>query len=225
MPSSATMRNNMMLGQLLTNDIANKDILHAMTEIPREPFVPENLRGVAYVDEDMHVGGGRFLMEPLTFAMLLDLAAITPGCRVLNIGCLTGYSAAILSKLASHVVAIDKNEADTQQAREHMKRLGITNVNIQYIKNMSEGYALSAPYDAIVICGAVADIPSHLTSQLAIGGRLVAIRNIANRIDSNGGLGKGLLITKIDHTLQQREFFDASCPLLPGFEAKATFAF
>jgi protein-L-isoaspartate(D-aspartate) O-methyltransferase len=225
MTSSATMRNNMMLGQLLTNDIANKHILNIMTEVPREPFLPDNLRGAAYVDEDLHVGNGRYLMEPLAFARLLDLANITPECRVLNIGCLSGYSAVILSKLAAHVVAIDSDAAVTLQAREHMTRLGITNVNVQHVKHMTEGYALSAPYNVIVIGGAIHTISEGLGSQLAIGGRLVAIRNLAQRIGNKGGLGKGLLVERIDHTLQHREFFDASCPLLLGFEHSAGFVF
>jgi len=225
MPSSALMRNNMMLGQLHTNDIADKRILDVMTEIPREPFLPESLRGAAYVDEDLAVGNGRYLMEPLTFAKLLDLAQITPNCRVLNIGCLSGYSAVILSKLASHVVAIDSDETAATQAHDHMKRLNISNVNVQHVNNMADGYALSAPYNAIVIQGAINFISEALGSQLAVGGRLVAVRNIAHRPDSKSGLGKGLLVTRLDHKLQYREHFDASCPILSGFEQEAGFIF
>ena len=215
----------MMLGQLLTNDVADKRILDAMAHVAREPFLPENLRGAAYVDEDLNVGNGRFIMEPLTFAKLLDLAQVTENCRVLNIGCLSGYSAAVLAKLASHVVAIDTDAALIAQAIDHMKRLHITNVNVQQVKNLSEGYALSSPYNVIVIQCAVNFISSSLGSQLAIGGRLVTIRNIAQRVDSKGGLGKGLLVTRIDHKLQYREHFDASCPLLPGFDPDPGFVF
>jgi protein-L-isoaspartate(D-aspartate) O-methyltransferase len=225
MISSTAARQHMILGQLYTNDIVDKRILEAMNDIAREPFLPEILRGAAYVDEDLDVGNGRYLMEPLIFAKLLDLAAITPSCRVLTIGCLSGYSAAILSKLASHVVAVDSDPAAIAQAHEHMKRLGITNVNLQVVKTMADGYALSAPYNAIVIQGAIDFISEALGSQLAVGGRLVAVRNIARRVDIKGGLGKGLLVTRLDHKLQYREHFDASCPLLPGFEQAASFVF
>jgi len=225
MPSSALMRNNMMLGQLMTNDIADTRILAAMTEIPREPFLPEALRGAAYVDEDLSVGGGRYIMEPLTFAKLLDLAEITPDCRVLTIGALSGYSAAILSRLAGHVVAIDTDASAIQEAQAHMQRLGITNVSAHHVKNMAEGYALSAPYDVIVIQGAINFVPEALGAQMILGGRLVAVRNIAQRVDSTGGLGKGLVVTKLDGQLQHREHFDASCPVLPGFEQETGFRF
>jgi protein-L-isoaspartate(D-aspartate) O-methyltransferase len=225
MPSSATMRNNMMLGQLLTNDITDTRILDAMGEIPREPFVPEHLRGAAYADEDLHVGNGRYLMEPLTFAQLLDLAEINPTNRILNIGCLTGYTAAILAKLATHIVAIDTDEIAIQQARDHMQRLNISNVNVQHVKNLGDGYIVSSPYNVIVIQGAVNFIPDAVGDQLAEGGRLVTVRNIARRPDIKGGLGKGLLVTKIDGKLQYREHFDASCPLLPGFEQASGFVF
>jgi len=225
MPKSALMRNNMMLGQLLTNDIGDKRILDAMTAIPREPFLPEALRGAAYVDEDLSVGNGRYIMEPLVFARLLDLARVAPDCRVLVIGCLTGYSAAILSKLAAHVTAIDSDETAIQQARGHMERLTLSNVNLHHVKNMAEGYPLSAPYNIIVIGGAIDVIPETLSKQLAIGGRLVCVQNISKRVGSKGGLGKGLLVTRFDHTMQHREHFDASCPILPGFELKPGFSF
>ena len=225
MSSSAVMRNNMMLGQLLTNDIGDKRILDAMSYIPREPFVPEHLSGAAYVDEDLDVGNGRFIMEPLTFVKLLDMAGLTPDCRALVIGALSGYAAAIVSKLAAHVVAVDTDEVALTQARDHMARLNISNVNIQPVKALTEGYRVGSPYNVIVVMGAITIIPESLGNQLSVNGRLVAIHNIARRPGMKGGLGKGLLVTRIEHTLQYRESFDASCPLLPGFEEKPGFAF
>jgi protein-L-isoaspartate(D-aspartate) O-methyltransferase len=215
----------MILGQLYTNDIVDKRILEAMADIPREPFLPEGLRGAAYVDEDMDVGNGRYMMEPLTFAKLLDLAEITPACRILNIGCLNGYSAAILSRLGAHVVGVDVDTNAIVEARTHMQSFGITNVNLQPVSTMSDGYAMSAPYNVIVIQGAIGFISEVLGSQLAVGGRLVTIRNIAKRSDSPVGLGKGLLVTRIEHKLQYREHFDASCAVLPSFEQPADFVF
>ena len=225
MPQSAAQRKHMILGQLYTNDINDKRILEAMAEIPREPFLPANLQGAAYVDEDLDVGGGRYMMAPLTFAKLLDLAEITPACRILNIGCLSGYSAAILSRLGAHVVGIDSDANAIVAARTQLQRMNIANVNLQPVSTMSDGYAMSAPYNVIVIQGAISFMSEVLGSQLAIGGRLVAVRNVAQRSDTAIGLGKGLLVTRTHHKLQYREHFDASCAILPSFEQAATFTF
>ena len=225
MPQSNAMRKSMILGQLYTNDITDKRILQAMADIQREPFLPENLRGAAYVDEDMEVGGGRYMMAPLTFAKLLDLAEITPSDRILNIGSLTGYPAAVLSRLGAQVIAVDSDTNAIIQARTHMQRLGITNVNLQPVSTMSDGYAMSAPYNVIVIQGAIGFVSEALGSQLAVGGRMVAVRNIASRADSPSGLGKGLLVTRTGHKLQYREHFDAACALLASFEQPSDFTF
>jgi protein-L-isoaspartate(D-aspartate) O-methyltransferase len=215
----------MILGQLFTNEIINRDIFSAMVSVPREAFVPERLHGAAYVDENLDVGGNRFLMAPLTFAKLLDLAEITASCRVLNIGCHTGYSAAIIAKLAAMVVATESDQGALEQARLHLNHMRVTNVSLQPVKALTDGYSPAAPYDVIVINGAINFISETLASQLAPGGRLVCIRNVALRPGVSGGLGKGLLIKRIDQKLQYREYFDAGCPLLPGFEQGEKFTF
>lgn len=225
MPHSFEMRKNMILGQLFTNDIANKHILGAMAQVPREAFVPDRLHGAAYVDEDLDMGDGRWLMAPLTFAKLLDMAEITPACRVLNIGCHTGYSAAVLAKLASLVVAVDTDAGALEEARLHMNALRITNVNLHKVASLAEGYTGAAPYDVIVIQGAINFISEKLAAQLAPGGRLVTVRNVALTPGVRGGLGKGLLIRRVEQKLQYREYFDAACALLPGFEQGTNFTF
>lgn len=222
---SLDMRRNMILGQLFTNEISSRDIFSAMVNIPREAFVPERLHGAAYVDEDLDVGGGRFLMAPLTFAKLLDLAEITPSCRVLNIGCHTGYSAAVISRLAAMVIATDIDTAALEQARLHMNHMHLTNVTLHPVKSLADGYAPAAPYDVIVIHGAINFISEQLAAQLAVGGRLVTVRQVMNGPGLPGGLGKGLLIKRIDQKLQYREFFDAGSPLLPGFAQPEGFVF
>ncbi len=222
---STDMRKNMILGQLFTNDIGNKHIFNAMAAVPREAFVPDRLHGAAYVDEDLDLGNGRYLMEPLTFAKLLDLAEITPACRVLNIGCLTGYSAAVLAKLAAQVIATDTDTGALEEARLHMNQMRITNVNLQAVKALPEGFPNSAPYDVIVIQGAINFISEKLAAQLAPGGRLVTVRNVATRPGMTGGLGKGLLIRRVEQKLQYREYFDTACAILPGFEQSAGFTF
>ena len=222
---SLDMRRNMILGQLFTNEIRNKDIFSAMVNVPREAFVPEMLHGAAYVDEDLFMGNGRYLLAPLTFARLLDLAEITPSCRVLNIGCHTGYSAAVLARLSAMVVATDTDSSALEQARLHLNHMRVTNVTLQPVKALPDGYAPAAPYDVILINGAINFISEPLAAQLAPGGRLVCVRNVASRPGVKAGLGKGLLIKRIDQKLQYREYFDAGCALLPGFEQGESFTF
>jgi len=143
----------------------------------------------------------------------------------LNIGCHTGYSAAVLARLAALVVATDTDAAALEEARLHMGQLKLSNVNLQAVKTLTEGFASSGPYDVIVIQGAINFISEKLAAQLAPGGRLVTVRNVATRPGLAGGLGKGLLIRRVEQKLQYREYFDASCALLPGFEQGAAFTF
>lgn len=225
MPSPTAMRQHMILGQLFTNDINDKRILTAMAEMPREPFLPDALRGAAYVDDNLTVSPGRYLLAPLTFARLLDIAEIAPASRALVIGCLSGYTAAIVAKLAATVVAIDSDPSAISEASAHMKRLGIANVNVQAVSAMNQGYNAGAPYDLIVICGAIQAIPETIGAQLAEGGSLVTVQNKASRPGMKDSLGKGLLVKRIDGKLQHREHFDLSASLLPGFETPAGFRF
>ncbi len=216
---------NMILGQILTNDVLDKRILTALNMVKREDFLPVNLHGCAYVDEDLDVGGGRFLLEPLTFARMLQLAEITPGCRVLCVGALSGYSAAILAWLASTIVATDIDANYIAETRANLAKLKLTNVDVQQVKSLADGYALSAPYDVILVCGAIDFVPEDLASQLAINGRLVAVHRKSTRPDSKTGLGKILLMKRINNQLQSREYFDCGAALLPNFERTATFQF
>lgn len=210
-------RKNMELGQLLTNEILDAPILRAMDEVPREDFLPKPLRGTAYTDKDLPVGGGRFLLAPMTFAKLLLLAGITPEERVLVVGALSGYAAAVAAKLASHVVAVEDNAEMVAAMREHFARLNIRNADAQAVAALPEGYALSQPYDAIVVCGGVRHLPEGLLGQLSERGRLVAVRLISRRPDSPSGMGRGVYVQRDHKHFYTREHFDAACALLPGF--------
>jgi len=221
---TSTQAKMMALGQLYTNEITDKNLLQAMVDVPRETFLPAALRGSAYVDEDLPMGGGRFMLEPLNAARLISLASITQNCRVLVVGAYNGYMATLAGKIAHHVVAIDTNGDALEQAKVNIEKLGLSNINLQQVKSLANGYALSAPYDAIVICGAIDYIPEALASQLSIHGRLAAIRNVVKRPGIQGGLGKGLLVTRSGGQLQYREMFDASASPLPGFLAEPHFS-
>ncbi|MEQ1789344.1 MAG: protein-L-isoaspartate O-methyltransferase [Rickettsiales bacterium] len=211
--------NHMALAQLATNKVNDKNILQILVDVKRENFVPRNLRGVAYIDDDIPIDSGRVLLAPLTFARLLELAEVTASCRVLIIGGGNGYAAAVLTELAGHVVSIDSDSELIAQSIAHAANLELKDVDIQQVKNMADGYPLSAPYDVIFINGAIEYLPEDLSSQLSIGGRLVAIRNIAKT------LGKGILVKRIDGQTNIREYFDASTIVLNGFKKTKQFVF
>ena len=213
-----TARRNMVENQIRTNRVTNSAIIRAFEEVPREVFVPQNLASIAYIDEQLLVAKGRYLLEPMVLAMLLQAAGIGPSDVVLEIGCGTGYSSAILSNLASTVVAIEEDEGLVKQATENLIELGVDNVAIM-TGSLTAGYKKQSPYDVIVISGSVAEVPELITAQLMDGGRLVTVFN------KGDSLGKGVLITKIGRTISSKDTFEAWTPTLPGFEKRPTFAF
>ncbi|MDX2113618.1 MAG: protein-L-isoaspartate O-methyltransferase [Alphaproteobacteria bacterium] len=225
MTASKQQAKYMALGQLYTNEITDPRLLQAMVDVPREQFLPASLQGVAYVDEELPLADGRFLMEPLTVAKLLSLSEIQETSRVLVVGALTGYVVALAAKLAHHVVATETNPQMLAQTRENLAKLALSNVDLQQVKSLADGYALSAPYDAIIITGAVEVIPESLGSQLSIHGKLAAVFKVAQRPASRLGLGRGTLVTRAANGLQYREMFDASAALLPEFAKPAGFVF
>lgn len=225
MTASTAQRKHMLLGQVYTNEITDQRILQAMAEIPREPFVPEVLRGAAYADNDLAIGSGRFLLAPLTFARLLDMANITPACRVLNVGCTTGYSTAIISKLAHQVVGIDTDATMLTQARATLDLFNIRNAQTQQVQSLAAGLPSGSPYNVIVVQGAIDFIPDALATQLAEGGRLVTIRRTSTPPAIPSVYGNGLLVCRLDNSLQYRESFEMAAPLLTDFQQKNSFAF
>ncbi|MEK9677122.1 MAG: protein-L-isoaspartate O-methyltransferase [Rhodospirillaceae bacterium] len=209
-------RRNMVESQVRTNRVTHAGLVEAMETVPREKFVPEHLAGIAYVDEAIPLGEGRFVMEPMVLALLLQTAEIDKDDVVLMVGCGSGYGAAIVARLAATVVVVDDNAALAQQATDNLVAMEADNVAIME-SPMAEGNAKQGPYDVIVFNGAVGEIPDAIISQLADGGRLVAI------VAKGDGLGKGTLVQKFGSSVVSREAFDAGTPVLPGFEKKAEF--
>jgi protein-L-isoaspartate(D-aspartate) O-methyltransferase len=214
----AKARHAMVEGQLRTNRVVDPALIAALEEIPREQFVPARLAGIAYVDEGLPLGHGRYLMEPLALARMIEAAQIEPANAILDVGCATGYSSALISRLAQTVVALEEVPEFAREANRLLGALGCDNAAVVDGK-LVEGCRKQAPYDVILVQGAVEEIPDALTDQLAEGGRLVAI------IAAPGGIGRGTVITKLAGTLTQRSVFDAGTPVLPGFQRKASFAF
>ena len=214
----AAARHNMVECQVRPNRVTDPLVIQAMDETPRENFVPKQLRGVAYVDEDIDLGGGRSLMEPVAFARLVQAAVLKPEDVVLDVGCATGYSSAILSRLASTVVALESDSELSSRASSLLGELSVDNVAV-VTGPLAEGDAAHGPYDVILIEGTVARIPEALTAQLADNGRLLAV------VGGESGIGRATIVTKLGDTLSSRVLFDASVRTLPGFQVRPGFVF
>jgi protein-L-isoaspartate(D-aspartate) O-methyltransferase len=211
-------RQSMVKSQIRPNQVNDPEVLAAMSELPRETFLPKALQGVAYVDEDLPLGNGRYVMEPCVLARLLQAATVQATDVALVIGCTTGYSAAVLSRLASAVVAIESDAKLVQAATNTLAELRIDTVAVMQ-GELKEGCPKQAPFDVIVLDGAVCEIPDALVEQLADGGRLVAV------VRKNQAVGRGVLIVRKGDVIARRELFDATIPWLPGFEPAPGFVF
>jgi protein-L-isoaspartate(D-aspartate) O-methyltransferase len=220
MSNFAAARLAMVDGQLRPNKVTDMAVIQAFLDVPRERFVPDALRGAAYIDEDIPVGGGRYLMEPMVFARMLQIATIRPGDVVLEVGAGTGYGTAILAKLTDRVVSVESNRLLAAQAREALASLGLDRAATVIDGPMERGYPERGPYDAIVFSGAVAEIPEAIIAQLADGGRLLAVVK-----EGGVGMGKALLLMRADGVVSRRVAFDAATPLLPGFAPQPSFVF
>ncbi len=208
---------NMVKCQLLPNRINDQSLLAAISSIPREIFVPDAYKGVAYIDDDLEIKPGRYLAEPMGVARLIQLAKITKFDRVLDIGGATGYSSAIMSHLSLKVTMLEEDACMAKQAKENFKNLGITNVDVVNARH-SRGFWGKAPFEVIYIGGFAASIPDDLLSQLADGGRLVA----ASEVD---GVKRAVIYTQSAKGLSMRSEFETSLMPLPGFEKIETFKF
>lgn len=216
-------RVKMVDGQLRTTDVNNPAVIEAVLAVPREEFVPGAKAELAYIDEDIQVAPARdgrparYLMEPAPFAKLVQLADIRPTDFVLDVGCATGYSAAVLSRLASSVVAVESDGELAQLATETLSRLGFDNVAVVE-GPLKEGYPAEAPYDVVLVGGAVDELPESLLAQLRDGGRLVAVVG-------EGNSGVAQLFLRSGDIVSGRRAFNAAVRRLPGFERLPAFEF
>lgn len=217
MNDSTDRRLSMVNGQILPNKVTDLRITDAMLAVPRESFVPKALRGVAYVDEDIPLGNGRYLMEPVVFARMLQAAEIEADDLVLDIGGATGYAAAVIAHLASAVVALECDDVLARKANENLAGLEIDNVAV-VTGELDQGYPEQGPYNVIFLDGAVERVPEALTGQLADKGRMVLVSR-------RHGVGKAMLYRNFDGMTSARELFDAQVFQLPGFAIKPGFVF
>ncbi|NNG04145.1 MAG: protein-L-isoaspartate O-methyltransferase [Inquilinus sp.] len=218
MTDYAVARFNMVEGQLKPNKVTSPALLEAMLAVPRDRFVPKAIRGIAHVDEDIPLDGGRYLMEPMVLGRLIETAAVRDSDIALVVGCGTGYSAAVLARLANTVVALESDPDMAQTASETLAHLGVDNA-VVVEGPLAEGYAKQAPYQVIVFDGAVAEIQPAILEQLADGGRLTAV------LAPEGGMGRATLYQRIGSVVSHRPVFDAAVQLLPGCAPKPGFRF
>lgn len=212
-------RRNMIDGQLRPNRVTNDLLLSAIADLPRERFLPESLKSVAYADDDVPVGGGRYLMEPMVLARLIQTLQPAASDKAMVVASGRGYGAALLARLVKHVVSVESDPALAVSAQQITRELGIENIQ-QVVGRMEAGAAATAPYDVVLIEGAVREVPQAILDQLAEGGRLGTV--IAGE---SGALGVAHLVVKEGGVASSRPLFDAGTPLLPGFAPPPRFTF
>jgi protein-L-isoaspartate(D-aspartate) O-methyltransferase len=208
----------MVEGQLRTNKVTDDAVLEAFLTVPRERFVPVPLQASAYVDDDIPLGGGRYLLEPMVLARLIQLADIDPRERVLDIGAATGYTAALLSRLAAQVVAVEAEPQFVAAARRTLLTLGCDNVTLVE-GPLAAGDPTGRTYHVILIEGAIATVPEAIARQLAPGGRLLTV------VKRGEGMGQATIMTHVAGILSHRPIFDAGTPPLAAFQREPGFVF
>lgn len=218
MPDYTAARVNMVESQIKTNKVSDPRVQEAFLTVPREEFVPKSARGIAYVDEDIAIGNGRYLMEPMVLARLVQSADVAAEDLVLVIGANTGYSSAIMAHLATTIVTLEQDPELAKLAEHNLSQLGVDNA-VVIEGDLTRGYPAQGPYDVILINGSVAEVPVAIFDQLAEGGRMTCV------ISGDGHLGRATLYQKLQGVVSSRVLFDASAPWLPGFERKPSFVF
>ena len=218
MADYARARRTMVENQIRTADVTDLRILSALLEVPREAYVPPARRAMAYLDENVPVNAsGRALLKPMVFAKLVQAAQIGETDHVLDVGCASGYSAAVLARLAANVVALEEDAALARMAVDTLAQSGMHNVSV-VSGPLAAGSAPGGPYDVIMLEGATEVRPDSLIAQLKEGGRLVAIVGA-------GPAGKATLYCMTGRHATAKPLFDAAAPLLPGFVKPAEFVF
>jgi protein-L-isoaspartate(D-aspartate) O-methyltransferase len=221
MSDFSTARQKMVDGQVRPSDVTDLRIIDAMIAVPRELFVPESRRALAYLDLDLDVSESgspkRCLIKPAVIAKMLQAADIKATDNVLIVGCATGYSAAVVAKLAGRVTATESDRALAAKAAELLAGLGCANVTVRTVA-APEGDTASAPYDVIVLDGATEIVPDRLYRQLRDGGRLVGVF-------ATGQPPRAEIVTHSHADFGNRALFDATAPVLPGLERVAEFVF
>ena len=208
-------------GQVRPSEVTDINIINAMLEVPREAFVPQSRRALAYLDLDLDVSEGastkRFLIKPVVTARMLQAAEIKDTDNVLVVGCATGYSAAVVARLAGRVTATESDSSLAAKAKDILAQPGFGHVTVQAAA-AAEGDSANAPYDVIVLDGATGITPDRLYRQLKDGGRLVGVFAMTQP-------PRAMIVTRSHDDFGNRALFDAVAPVLPGLERLPAFVF
>lgn len=221
MGNFAVQRKNMVESQVRPSDVVDRRVLRAMEEIPRELFVPEAVRPLAYIDNEVPITPQsdpvRHLMAPTVLAKLIQALQIEDHAIALDVGCGTGYGSAVLARLAQTVVGLEADAGLAEAATKTLSALSIDNV-VVVVGELPAGWPDEGPYDAILLNGAVAEVPAALLNQLKDGGRLTAIV-------TDSGMSRATLWQRSGSHFSPRTLFDAAAASLPGFERQPQFVF
>jgi protein-L-isoaspartate(D-aspartate) O-methyltransferase len=211
-------RKHMVESQVRTNDVTDLRVQTVMETVPREAFLPGEMRDQAYIEREIAYAPGRRLLTARDFSKLVDAVDPQSGDIVLDVACGSGYSTAVLANLSEMVVAVEADEGLASLAQENLQALDITNAAV-IVGNPAEGAAGQGPFDIIFVGGAIAVEPKSLLDQLKDGGRLAAIRR-------EGGVSRGVVYQKSGGAVAARIVFDAgTAAILPEFSAPKTFTF
>mgnify|MGYP001332951063 CR=1 FL=1 len=213
-------RRHMIDSQILPNKVTDVRIIDAMSTVPREIFVPDIYQGTSYVDEALRIVEGRYIMEPMIVAKLLQHAEPKEEDLALIIGCGTGYTAAILSSLVATIIVVESNALLVEKATDVLLDLKIDNVAI-IEGELCKGCVKQGPYNVIIFDGSIPQVPQPIIDQLEEGGRLVAVVNP----ESERELGNGIVMTRFHNAISSIEQFQAGTPMLPGFDTDTSFIF
>jgi len=215
----ALARLNMVESQIRTNKVTDPAVIEAFESVPRELFVPKGKRGIAYADEALEIGSGRYMLEPMVLARLLQAAMPAASDVALDVACGTGYATALLSRMASTVVGVDDIDELVEQGNGLLSGQEIDNAAL-VAGPLTAGYRKQAPYNVILVNGAVEELSDELFAQLAEGGRLVTVEG-----GSAVGPGLAVLYEKLAGRIGRRILFDAGTPMLAGFRRQPGFVF
>ena len=213
----------MVESQVRPSDVTDRRIIRAMLEVPRDQFVPDALRSIAYMDTEVPIPCGhdgrdrRALLAPRVFAKLVQEARIEAGMSVLDVGCATGYSTAVLARLGRRVIGLECDAELAARAQKMLAKLGVSNAVISH-GPLQAGVAAEGPFDVVLLNGSVPEVPQALLDQVREGGRIVGVR-------AEGNLGQATIWTRAGRTIDARVVFDAGAQPLPGFERKLEFVF
>lgn len=218
MSDMSVARAHMAEGQVRTSDVTDKRITGIMGQLERERFVPLDKRALAYADMCVEVKAGRYLMDPRNLAKLMQLAEVQQSDRVLDVACATGYSAAVLCQISADVVTLEEDEELAKFAAPVLRTCDKLGRLFGVVGPHKIGAPTQAPFDVIFVNGSVSEVPQAWVQQLKEGGRVVVII-------SDGPLGKAYFCVRKGGVLSRRFAFDATVPLLPGFERSQSFVF